>query len=78
MVAVRGHYDGGAVFFEHTPPTRACDVIVTFLDDDSDYDPVDAVAASRINTVSRRYSDSEVRGSLADRPPVTDDNDGWE
>jgi len=33
MVAVRGRYDGSAVFLDGTPPPiNGCDVIVTFLE----------------------------------------------
>jgi hypothetical protein len=77
MVAVRGHYDGGVVLFDQTPPACSCDVIVTFLDDDAD--EIDEVAAQRVAMAPKaRFTDEQVRGKKAITPPVIDEDDGWE
>jgi hypothetical protein len=55
-----------------------CNVIITFLDDTADYDPVDAVAVTRLGAATKHYSDEEVRGVKAAAPISIDDNDGWE
>lgn len=40
---------------------------------------IDLLAVQRLaDTTTKTYSDMEVRGSLAENPPVIDEHDGWE
>jgi hypothetical protein len=76
MFAIKAHYNDGVVAFDDYPPMMESNVIVTFLDGDTD--PVDEIAASRLALPTAHYSDTAVRGSKANRSVTIDNEDGWE
>jgi hypothetical protein len=76
MLALKAHYNDGILAFDGQPPLIESNVIVTFLD--GNIDPVDKMAAERLDMPVAHYSDLAVRGSKAVRPIAIDDDDGWE